>query len=124
MASTLTERLRRASAEVAELKTALRQKESDYQDLQRDCRFHAIKAAEFADVIDARSQDEMVQQLKVKTVQNAELTVQVQDLRSLLETSAQRMDVLKQHKQAQHLIHPVLLQEARHVICQQHHQCT
>ena len=92
-------KLEAASKEIADLKTQLRQKDEDCQELQKDLNLHAIKAAELSGIIDARSTDDAINHnLKVKTLQNVELTLQVQGLRSDLSDATTKIGLLKRQQ--------------------------
>ena len=108
MASIMVARLDIASKEIADLKASLRQKDQECQELQKDLNFHAIRAAELSGIVDSRTEDDALgQSLKVKTLQNVELTVQVQELRSNLTNLTKKIDHLKRQRTS----HRRLLQE-------------
>jgi len=84
------DQLHEAQIEIEQLREKLLERENENQNLKHENNFHTIKAMELAEIIAKRGSDETVELLKQKAVQNAELTIQVQELRHhLLQTSDQ-----------------------------------
>jgi chromosome segregation ATPase len=90
------ERLIATQKDMEHITEALRMKESAYQDLERDCKYHQIKSEELAAVLNVHQArigpDETHVVLRLKAEQNAELKMQAMALRDLLDQSTAKMD--------------------------------
>jgi hypothetical protein len=91
---TLVDALAEAQNEIRQLKETILLQDTQYDDLQMEKKFHVIKIAELSDILQARGPDEMAESLKTKAIQNAELTVQVQELRIHLNASMEKNEQL------------------------------
>lgn len=83
-----------ANREINDLKRELREKDCEFQELEFERNFHAIKAEELGEMLKTQKDDEMLNQLRIKTEQNADLTVQVQELRYHLIKMTGNVDTL------------------------------
>ncbi|VEU36716.1 unnamed protein product [Pseudo-nitzschia multistriata] len=93
------ERLEITRRNLQEVQANLRIKNSEYEDLQQEMKFHAIKNEELMDVVNAfrsSSVDRSRDIMKAKAEQNSELTLQNHALRDLLTKSGEEIAALQQ----------------------------
>ena len=90
----LEKRLADAQHEITSLRTQLAEKENDYQQLECERNYHVIKINEMNEIMSAKEPDEMREQLRAMSDQNAELTVQVQELRYHLNNASTKIESL------------------------------
>jgi len=97
------ERLSITHRNLQQVRETLRLKQSDYEDLQQEMKFHAIKNEELMDVVNAfrsSSADRSRDIMRAKAEQNSELTLQVHALRDLLTKSGEEVaDLQKKLKE-------------------------
>ncbi len=87
----MEQELAAAKHEICTLKGKLKEKQDAVHGMEMDMNFHALKAQELEGILAETRPDEFQQKLQLKAVQNAGLTVQVQELRRQLdEASFQR----------------------------------
>jgi len=94
----LEERLEITQLNLQEVMKTLRLKESDFEDLQQEMKFHAIKNEELMDVVNAfrsSSVDRSRDIMRAKAEQNSELTLQNHGLRDLLIKSGEEVAALQ-----------------------------
>jgi chromosome segregation ATPase len=98
MTAVMQTRLQEQAAKMKALEERLRLKENAYEELERDCNFYALKANELTEIIELRTTDEVEQKLVMKSIMNAELTMQVQELRENLNESSKTIEFMKQER--------------------------
>eukprot|EP00536_Pseudo-nitzschia_multiseries_P010584 jgi/Psemu1/326090/estExt_fgenesh1_pg.C_3280004 len=94
----IEERLAISQKNLRETTERLRLKQSDYEDMQQEMKFHAIKNEELMDVVNAfrsSSADRSRDIMRAKAEQNSELTLQVHALRDLLTKSGEEVASLQ-----------------------------
>lgn len=92
-----------AKYEIQQLKGKLAKKEDAICGLEMDMNFHALKAQELEGILNNQENpDEIRKKLQIKSIQNAGLTVQVQELRRQLDDAS-----LKRHHVETELKHAV-----------------
>jgi chromosome segregation ATPase len=98
MTAVMQTRLQEQAAKMKDLEERLRLKENAYEELERDCNFYALQANELTEIIELRTTDEVEQTLVMKSIMNAELTMQVQELRDNLNESSKTIESMKQER--------------------------
>ena len=98
MTAVMQTRLQEQAAKMKALEERLRLKENAYEELERDCNFYALKSNELTEIIELRTTDEVEQTLVMKSIMNAELTMQVQELRENLNESSKTIEFMKQER--------------------------
>jgi hypothetical protein len=100
MSSNLQEQLDIALSQNTELKESLRRSQLAYQDLQHDTNFSKAKAAELREIVEAKSSDEIYEKLIIKSLHNAELSLDVDKLHLQLQHTHADLEKLGQEREA------------------------
>jgi chromosome segregation ATPase len=100
MASNLQEQLDIALSENNELKESLRRSQLAYQDLQQDANFSRAKAAELREIVETKNPDEIHEKLIMKSLHNAELSLEVDKLYLQLQQTTADLEKLGQEREA------------------------
>jgi chromosome segregation ATPase len=98
MTAVMQTRLQEQAAKMKDLEERLCLKENAYEELERDCNLYALKANELTEIIELRTTDEVEQTLVMKSIMNAELTMQVQELRDNLNESSKTIEFMEQER--------------------------
>jgi chromosome segregation ATPase len=100
MSSNLQGQLDIALSQNNELKESLWRSQFAYQDLQQDANFSRAKAAELREIVEAKNSDEIHEKLIMKSLHNAELSLEVDKLHLQLQQTKADVEKLGQEREA------------------------
>lgn len=100
MSSNLQEQLYIALSQNNELKESLRRSQLAYQDLQQDANFSRAKASELREIVEAKNSDTIHEKLIMKSLHNAELSLEVDKLHLQLQQTKADVEKLGQEREA------------------------
>jgi hypothetical protein len=100
MPPSLADQLAQAYNENKELKESLRRNQNAYQELKYENNFNAAKASELREIVDARTMDQVHEKLLKKSLQNAELALELDKVQSELDRAKSEMGRTSQELEA------------------------